>query len=78
MTEVHLVYLCQCAEGVLFWQVTLCSLISGDKTSVSVLLCVFVRLTSSRHDGVDSEAPAPAVDGAIAGELPFEFVSGDP
>lgn len=37
-----------------------------------------MRLTSSWHDGVDSEAPAPAVDRTIAGELPFEFVSGDP
>lgn len=37
-----------------------------------------MRLTSSRHDGVDGEAPAPPVHRAVAGELPLEFVSGDP
>lgn len=35
-------------------------------------------LTCRRHDGVDGEAPAPAVDRAVAGELPLEFVPGDP
>lgn len=38
----------------------------------------YAWLTSGRHDGIDSEAPAPSVDGAVAGEFPFEFISWDP
>ena len=31
-----------------------------------------------RHDGVDGEAPAPAVDGAIRVELPLQLVTDHP
>src|SRR4029434_10472811 len=33
--------------------------------------------TSCRHNGIDGEAPAPAVDRAVTGELPLQLVSRD-